>query len=1263
MAKPMTITFFSRKGFLRRLLVAISTAALCILGGMRPAIAAPLSLSEVPLVTGGGVPANILVTFDDSGSMAWAYIPDGLWVEPIANSRRFKSADFNPMYYNPNVTYLPPVDENGTPLTTSFTNAPIDGFNPSLGTMDLSSQYQPTIELYLASWCGNWNPDIPEPWWTWSSSCHYVARNPAADFSATDQVSGVPAYYYVFDNSLPGCSGSIDDDDCYRKVDVSSTSGPGGTDERQNFAIWYSFYRTRSLMVRTAASRAFSRVGGNLRLGWQNLHSCSGFSTSCADFLGNLYDSQLRTFSGTHRQNFYEWLFRVPTEGNTPLRLALNRAGQEYQDESGVDSPYALEPFVTENPKYGCRQNFHIALTDGLRNGPTPSGIGDHDNQARTLPDGTSYSPAESSATAHPYHDPNSVTLADISFYYWANDLAGTINDQVPPYIVETDTNATVQYWNPKNDPAGWQHMVNFFIALGLKAFLGSDWGGDTYSGAYPDFRSGTRHWPSSSDCSSLGLPSGCDRVFDLWHAALNSRGQFFSAQNPIALTNALESILGNIADRTAAASAPSLSSGSIVGGARLFQARFQTGDWTGELLAYDISDGSGSNACNSQPPGTVCTPAVWNARDTVETQAASHDTLRRIITYKPSTGTGIPFRWPSNPSSPGANELDASQINALNKNPSTGTNDGRGNDRLNYIRGASVTGFRPRTWRLGDIVHSAPVYVGPVPDLPYPDTIEATAPYSSFRGTIAGLNGNTGRRPMVYVGANDGMLHAFDANTGQEIFAYVPAAVFGKLNRLTDPAYGHTYYVDGQISVVDAYINGAWRTVLVSTLGGGGQGLFAIDVTNPDNFVTGESTAAANVLWEFTDKEDQDLGYTYGAPSIVKLQNGDWAVIVGNGYNNTVDNAGDGASGDSTTGNAVLYIIRLSDGTLLKKIDTGVGTADDPEGLGRPNGLATPAVVDVDGDFIADYVYAGDLFGNLWRFDLTANTPGGWRITPVGAGGGQPLFKAESPDTPPKAQPITVQPMVSRHPGGLGGLMIYFGTGKYIETGDNSATGQTTQSFYAIWDKDPTATATTATVSRSELLQQKILQELTTTVGGQTNTVRQTTSNLIDWSVHKGWYMDLIVDGSSDNKGERVISNAVLYDNRVIFVSIQPDDDPCDFGGTSWLMELSLESGSRLTQSPFDLNADGLFTTADFVTFPSGSGSVSEAAGGVKLKGIAFGPSIGVTKPTAPCTGSNCPSQKMVKYLQRSDGSLQRVDNRPGQGAIGRQGWVELVR
>ncbi|MFN3595525.1 MAG: hypothetical protein ACK4TK_12740, partial [Thiobacillaceae bacterium] len=248
--------------------------------------------------------------------MAWAAVPDSIaqWGDDntaVKNSRRWKSANFNPLYYNPNVTYTPPVDANGNALTTSFTAAWRNGFDTSRGSVDLSSGYRP-MDVYRP------NSDCSS---TSNTTCHYV-NHPAADFANT--TANTAAYYYVFDHSLTNCDGTRNDDDCYRRVVVSDTSGPGGTDERQNFANWYSFYRTRNLMTVTAAARAFASVGGNVRLAWQALSACNSFGTSCQGWnSGTSYDNRIRTFQGTHRSNFYNWLFRLPADGWTPLRSAL----------------------------------------------------------------------------------------------------------------------------------------------------------------------------------------------------------------------------------------------------------------------------------------------------------------------------------------------------------------------------------------------------------------------------------------------------------------------------------------------------------------------------------------------------------------------------------------------------------------------------------------------------------------------------------------------------------------------------------------------------------------------------------------------------------------------------------------------------------------------------------------------------------------------------------------------------------------------------
>jgi type IV pilus assembly protein PilY1 len=581
---------------------------------------------------------------------------------------------------------------------------------------------------------------------------------------------------------------------------------------------------------------------------------------------------------------------------------------------------------------------------------------------------------------------------------------------------------------------------------------------------------------------------------------------------------------------------------------------------------------------------------------------------------------------------------------------------------------GLPAAGFRDRLDEngnvnlLGDLVHSAPTFVG-ITNFHYPDdwgVIGVSEPedssyYSSFVAWQQLQNSGSGRTPLVYVGANDGMLHAFNADTGVEAFSYVPNQVFSNLLDLVDPNRAHQFYVDGSPTTVDAYINSSWKTVLVSGLRSGGQGLFALDITDPSTFAT-EASAKSKVMWEFTDSDtdsvsttnanfDSDLGYTFGQPSIVRMHNGKWAAIFGNGYNNTVDNEGDGASGDSTTGNAVLYIVDLETGDLIKKIDTGEGSADDLTGNNYPNGLTEPAVVDIDGDSIVDYAYAGDLLGNLWKFDLTSTTASSWAVAY-----GQPFYSACSSTTCTAAtfQPITSRPQVGLHP--VSGLIIYFGTGKYFETGDNNSVGQNNQTFYGIWDEN---NVTHTPFDRSNLLEQTILLE----VGQFGQEERASTDLDINWASHKGWFMDLYNHeaGNTNNYGERQVSSSVLRNGRIIFTTLIPqENDPCSAGGTSWFMEIDAISGARLPYTPFDLNDDGEFNELDYI-------EVDIDGDGVKEKIPASGKKSKVGILPTPGIVSSADGKIEYKYESGSSGVIEIIVENPGENSPGRQSWRHL--
>jgi type IV pilus assembly protein PilY1 len=481
-------------------------------------------------------------------------------------------------------------------------------------------------------------------------------------------------------------------------------------------------------------------------------------------------------------------------------------------------------------------------------------------------------------------------------------------------------------------------------------------------------------------------------------------------------------------------------------------------------------------------------------------------------------------------------------------------------------------------------------------------------------------------------------MAHVFDASNGKEVLAYVPSTMFANLSQLTSQSYTHRYYVDGSPTTGDIYANlhgvQEWRTVLVGGLRNGGQGYFALDVTDPTTF--SETQANNLVLWEFTDADDADLGFTHSQPSIVRMTNGRWAAVFGNGYNNT---EADGHA--STTGHAVIYILFLdggvdgvwSAGTDYIKIDTGVGSVT------TPNGLATPTPIDIDGDYTVEYIVGGDLRGNVWTFDVRSADPLQWKVAYTDSSN-KPRAMFRARDANGVAQPITVRPEVGAHPEALGGFVVYFGTGKYLEVSDNTPVGATTQTFYGVWDNPTAQEQSTSPLTRSTLLQQTVLLE--SPVNGQQT--RVTSNNTINWSTQSGWFIDLPA------AGERQVSDPVLRNGRVIFTTLVPTSEICNFGGTSWLMELDVRGGSRLDESAFDLNNDQKFDESDYVTITVAGNNEK-----VPVSGISSSEGI-LPTPSVLHAG-----KVEYKYSSGSSGGIFVTTENPGRFTRGRQSWRHL--
>lgn len=1173
----------------QRLATALAAAAYGLAAGTA---GASVELAQTPLFLTLGVKPNIMMALDDSGSMdaellmqtndgaLWWHTgdqsfvgrnitdalvgdainfnrvggADGTWkkytylfpngtgtgrriysdstndhyaVPPLPGFAFARSAAFNFGYFNPGVEYEPWPSLGGYTFgDVDPASAPTDPTRGSV-TMDLTSQreegntanflfrLQPGMVIPAGTRYRDWNAGNA---WT-TAAADIVLTNAGGSAGANGRsvaISYFPATFYLPESvSPPAGFGYLP-----AAVVADATAPTGEILNRyeirpENFATPEAY---------AAAIQNFA----NWFSYYRKRHMAARGALGVA--FGDITNLRVGTFTINNRNTvtmrdlgvtserdaFFDQAYNsMVASGGTPNRESVRHMGEQLR-RTGGGAPI----------QYACQQNFGLLFTDGYANAWTGAGVGNVDG---------SY--------GAPFADTVSNTMADIAMFYYQTNLRPDLEDgRVPiPAACSAATPALTL------DCQTNLHMNLFALTMGTP---GTIFKVDPV--ATDDPYNNPPAWPTAFTNRN---PVHVD---DLWHATLNSRGVLLDVNVPSELGIRFRAILQAIAERTSSASSVATNSTRLTSDTFIYQARFSSADWTGQFLAFPIL-----------PQGQIGNLA-WDAAALIAAPAA-----RNILTYDPTAplgSRGRSFLWAN---------LTADQQTALNTRPDA-VNDGLGEARVNYLRGdrsnegAAGLKFRARTTLLGDIVNSDPLFVGKQ-DYGF-DVLPGAegSSYLAYRKSAA----YEARPTMVYVGANDGKLHGFDGVTGTERFAYVPNAVISQLSRLTATEYNsdHRFILDGSPRALDAYVNGGWKTILLGSLGAGGAGLFALDITNPASF------SNSSVMWEFTSGEDSDLGATIPQPTIVRLNNGKWAAIVANGYN-------------SAGGRAMLLVIDLESGTVIRKIDTLVGDH---------NGLSSPAPVDVDGDRITDFVYAGDLKGNLWKFDLTSSNPADWQVAFGDPASPEPLYTACSADicTAGNRQPIQARPEVGANP--EGGFMVYFGTGRYFATGDNSLGGGS-NTFYAIRDFGDKGVvgALPVTAGRASLLQQSVISEQVVTFDGVVQPVRVTTDFPIDASFN-GWYLDLPATG------ERQVSTPLLRAGRVIFTTLIPNTDPCSFGGTSWLMELDALSGSRLSFSPFDLNRDFEFNSEDFVIITvAGEDVAVPVSGRQSLEGIIKTPGI----------------------------------------------------
>lgn len=713
-------------------------------------------------------------------------------------------------------------------------------------------------------------------------------------------------------------------------------------------------------------------------------------------------------------------------------------------------------------------------------------------------------------------------TLADVAMYYYQTDLrdaglsncTGALGTNVCANNVSGNTDDAAHSYG---DSATWQHMTTFTLGLGASGFLKYDPNYLTQlSGDFFDITNSSRDWSTPTVSGSGGGPENID---DLWHAAVNGRGQYFSATDPNSLTDSLNAALDKIKAVTGAASAASTSSLQPVAGDNdIYVAQFTTQLWVGDVLKFTIDPLTGA----------ISTSPTWSAKTQLDTQTAAS---RRILYAKPDGSSALRDFTYANLSTDGYGahftnfcaksgadggtapsqcvDLNASELASAN----TGSN------LVNFLRGdRTASYYRTRQNLLGDIINASPLYIGK-PGFRYTEN-----------GYQAFASANASRRAVVLAAANDGMLHAFDRVTGNELWAYIPSFVMPNLYKLADNSYSnnHQYFVDGSPQVGDIFVGGQWKTIVVGGLNAGGRGYYALDVTDPEN---------PTLLWEF---RHDNLGLTFGNPIITKQADGTWIVVFGSGYNNV-------SPGD---GNGHLFVLNAATGAEIKTISTFTAGTTPAGSAGTPSGLARINVW-VDSELVneAKRFYGGDLLGNLWRFDIDS------LVAPNNSA--LLLAQLTSPDGSP--QPITVKPTLaevnyngSRYP------VVYVATGKYLGTTDLS--DARVQSIYAM--KDP-LTATGYGVVRSD----GSFATQTITASG---TNRTSTTNPVNWITSSGWRADLPA-------GERVSVNPQIALETLFVGSNLPSNDSCTVGGQSFLYEFNIASGASTSSYVGNVMIQGL--------------------------------------------------------------------------------------
>lgn len=1075
---------------------------------------ASAALLQKPVqITSSTVAPNLMFTLDDSGSMNYECLPDSLCVgsrgvgtsldltemdgtatpDPtVAFGLRMRSSATNPLYYNPQTTYLPWLKKDGTRYPNQ---------SPTAARKNPETAGGVTVRNLVSD--QNYNT----PWCTAIGVC------------AKSVMTLYHAKYYNYNG------GDVNDVSSYTEVKIAPGIFPKAAtrtdcagasvctyaEESVNFANWYSYHRNRLRVAISGTSEAFYAIPETFRVGYGTINK--SVASDIDGLSVKTISKGVRPFNlkpDGNKGPFYDWLASRTLAGNTSLRRAMDDVGKyySYTDSKG---PWGENPGTsTTTPSVACRRSFHVMMTDGMWNGSQAETVDASANvdglAGSTISgiDGQTYKYTPIS----PFKDSQSNTLADVAMYYWNRDLNPLVDNAVRPSF---------------NNPAFWQHMVNYTIAFGVDGIL--DAGTDL-----PGLQDGTINWPKTGS----NLPSNVD---DLWHAAINSRGRYLSVRNTAEYADAMKKIIDDIAAISGSESGIAVSSKSISAStlARKYEPTYESANWNGNVEAINLTSDGENN-------GTA-----WKASDHLPAPGS-----RNLFVMNP-LATAIPkvveFKW-SDMTAP----MQTTFAGAAPNGPAM----------VNYLRGVRANEgsiFRTRASPLGDVVNSAPVLVKDQFDGQYdfsPNVIQK-ASYRRF------LSAKKLREGQLFVGMNDGFLHAFADSTGVETFGFMPSAVLDQVKKLTDLTYSHQYYVDGPLTEADVYDVSAnkWRNVVLGGAGAGGKSMFAVNVpvapwaaggSAPSPLsVSASAPGASDVLWEVTPANTgfSEMGNVLSIPEHGVMKDGTWVVIFGNGY-------------DSASKKAQLFIVNAVTGALVKKIDTAAGSTADPNGLG-----GVKVVRNAQKQIVA--AYAGDLLGNMWKFDLSSSSASGWEVAFGGSVTARnPLYKTAV------VEPISAAPSYVVHPSG--GVMVLFGSGKLFEDGD--VVDLSSRALYGIWDRvalDTTsANASDIVVDDTKVIAQNLSAAV---VSGASGTFYDLNVTPVDYSINRGWRLPLTLVS-----GQRLIDAPELSVGRVFMQTISPSKVLADCNGSNLIRHgFALDPFMNSLKAPtFDTDGNSLINASD---------------------------------------------------------------------------------